>query len=338
MNNVINIDHKLICKVKEFLLKNNLIKQNNSVNKIIVGLSGGPDSICLLNILKKLESNFNLKLIAAHLDHEWRDKSALDVEFCKKVSKELDVDFVFEKASNIKPIKKIISSSKEELGRVLRRQFLTDLLHIYKADFIALGHNYDDQIETFLIRLIRGSSISGLSCIKAVNNFYIRPLLDIKKLEILEYLNFNSLDYLIDSTNDQDLYLRNKIRKYVVPQLRFCDNRFDLNFKKSLLNLQKTDLFIEDLAFKLFSQITIKDGNDLIIDKIKFIELENNYSYLYHRIILLWLCQNNVEFIPSTLFFNEILKFIKYANSKIHKIHVNWHIYREKNYIRIVKV
>ncbi len=325
-----------LSKVKDFILKNNILKFNN-INKIIVGLSGGPDSVFLINMLTQLSVDLNLQLIAAHLDHEWRDNSSDDVIFCRQLCKDLNIKFVSEKLSNIKLNRKA-SNSKEEFARDIRRQFFEELLVKYQADFIALGHNFDDQIETFLIRLIRGTSMSGLSCIKAVNNFYIRPILDIKKSEILEYLKINNIFYLHDNTNDQDLYLRNRIRKYIVPNLRFCDNRFDLNFKKSLTNIQDVETFIDNLAKNLLFNIVLKEHDILVLDKKKFIELDKDYNQLYHKIILLWLCYHKVKFTPSTLFFNEILKFIKYSNSKTHMIHKNWYLLREKNLIKIVKV
>lgn len=335
-----SLDNKLIGKVQDFILKNNIIRLDDKPTKIIVGLSGGPDSVFLISILQQLKSILNLELIAAHLDHEWRNGSSFDVQFCRDLSEKLSIKFVHEKASNIKLVKRVTSNSKEELGRFLRRQFLEAVLYEHKAEFIALGHNFDDQIETFLIRLIRGSSIAGLSCIKMVNNFYIRPMLDIKKVEILDYLNANKLSYLKDSTNEQDLYLRNRIRKYIVPQLRFCDDRFDLNFKKTILNLQNTESFVDHLAQDLLRQVTVASERPffLYLDKKQFLLLEKNYSHIYHKIILLWLCYHKVEFVPSTGFFNEILKFIKNSRSKSHMVHNKWYLLREKNYIKIVNV
>lgn len=319
----------MLKKIEDFLLKNNIYNK-----KIIVGLSGGPDSIFLINSLNYFKDEFNLNLISAHLDHEWRLNSNLDVDFCKKISENLNILFIDEKASKIKLNKKN-SGSKEDLGRNLRRRFFENSLIKYQADYIALGHNFDDQIETFLIRLIRGASISGLSSIKKINNRYIRPILDIKKSEILDYLNINNLDYLQDETNSQDAYLRNRIRKYIVPNIRFCDKRFDLNFKKSLENIKETDLFLESLSKYLLDKISLEKNNALYLDIEKFKELDKNYNYLYPRIILLWLCYYKVEFNLSGSFFKEIVRFIKNSNSKEHNINKSWSICKEKNYLKI---
>lgn len=319
----------MLKKVKDFLIKNRIYNK-----KIIVGLSGGPDSVFLINSLNSLKSEFNLNIIAAHLDHEWRVNSSLDVIFCQKLSAELNISFISEKASNIKLNKKI-SSSKEDLGRNLRRKFFENILINYKADYIALGHNFDDQIETFLIRLIRGASIPGLASIRNINKNYIRPILDINKRDILNYLNLNNVIYLQDSTNSEDLYLRNRIRKYIVPNIRFCDDRFDLNFKKSIENIKDTDIFLENLSRELLNKISFKKDNILYLDRKKFLELDKDYNYLYPRIILLWLCYYKVEFSVSSSFFKEIVRFIKNSNSKEHNIHKNWSIFREKNYIKI---
>lgn len=320
-------------KVKSFILKYKLIKPHDA---IVVGLSGGIDSVCLINILKSFEKEFNLKLIAAHLDHEWRSTSGDDLNFCKELAQNLNIEFASEKASNIKLKKKPKSDSKEELGRLLRRQFFELVLEQYQASSIALGHHFDDQIETFLIRLIRGANISGLSSIKPVNSCYIRPLLEIKKEELIEYIKLNELDYVEDITNDYDIYLRNRIRKYVVPELRDCDERFDTNFSKAIINIQKADNFIESCSQELFDKITYKKDNITYIDRKKFIEfLSGNYNYLEHNIILIWLCSYGVEFTPSSRFFDEILKFIKNSESKKHLIHSKWFLSRDKDYIKI---
>ena len=154
------------------IIFNNLIAESS---KIILGLSGGPDSIYLLHKLASLRNTGTIKeLIAAHLDHEWRQDSAKDVAFCKQACKSLNVPFVSKKLSELNLSFK---GSPEEIGRNARRYFLEQIRTKHNADLIALGHHLQDQEETFFIRLIRGTSLSGLCAMWPKKGFYIRPLL-----------------------------------------------------------------------------------------------------------------------------------------------------------------
>lgn len=324
-------DNNILITVKSFVESHNLIKPHDT---IILGLSGGPDSVFLLYFLKNLQQEFNLTIIAAHLDHEWRTKSHLDNIFCKNLADSLDITYISTKASDIKLIKKT-SGSKEELGRLLRRQFFQDLANKYNAQSIALAHHADDQQETFFIRLLRGASISGLAGIRPKHGLYIHPLLNIKKQEIINYLNNNNIKYLEDYTNNLDIYLRNKIRNYTIPALRYCDSRFDINFAKTLDNIQQTEDFLVRITNSTFKEITQEQDNIIILDINKFLSCD---KFLYTRLILLWLCKAQVYFVPSTALFKEILKFLKQKDSGKHLMYNKWHIIKRKNLAFIEKL
>ncbi|MCL4361087.1 tRNA lysidine(34) synthetase TilS [Candidatus Dependentiae bacterium] len=313
-------------KVLKFIKDENLIEPEST---IIIGLSGGPDSVFLLHVLKKIENPYKLKLIAAHLNHEWRKDAEQDVIFCKKLCKELEIDFVSAKASDLKLSKKY-SGSKEDLGRQLRREFFEKLKKEYNADLIALGHHLDDQLETFFIRLIRGSSITGLAGIKVKKDFYVRPLLCLHKQEILDYLDKNKIKYVEDITNLSDQFLRNKIRKYVIPALKKCDERFEKKFLETLKNIAAADDLLERITLQEFKKI--EEDNKINLEK--FNDLNN---YLQDKILLLWLIKENVQFTQSTSFFKEIKKFLKQKGSKKHKLSEHWHISKQKNWAEIVK-
>lgn len=312
-----------------------VIEQGNLISehdKIIVGLSGGPDSVCLFFLLCQLKKQLNVDLIAAHLDHGWRSTSSQDVLFCKQLAEQYNVPFISKHASEITIKKKLYGSSKEELGRTLRRQFFSDLLKTEKANAIAVAHHWDDQIETFFIRLIRGSTIAGLSCMQAKQDNYIRPLINFKKEEILAFLHTNNLNYLIDETNESDMFLRNKIRKYLVPAARETDPRFDSNLKKAINNIQDTNQFIARLVDKNFQEITDKTSDGYILNADKFFDID---THLHKNLIIIWLCKHNVPFPISNAFLNEIIKFFKQPRSGIHKIHEQWSIIKEKNFLKI---
>lgn len=314
-------------KVLAFIKKNELIKPHD---KIVVGLSGGPDSIFLLTILDQLKSDLNLTLIAAHLDHMWRPNSQDDMQFCKSIAKKHKITFVTKKAQEIELKRK--PESQEELGRLLRRQFFEQVLREYNADSIVLGHHQDDQEETFFIRLLRGASLTGLAGMRPQNGHYIRPLLSITKAEILDYLSHHKIEYMTDYTNELDLYLRNKIRKYVLPALKKVDPRFDKNLIKAIQHIQSTDQFLDQLAQNAFQEISISKNSILYLDKEKFLTLD---PFLYPRIIILWLTQARVPFVPSDKFFNEIVRFIKQKKSQKHQLYPTWAIHKTGNLLQI---
>jgi len=135
----------LFQKAQNLIKKESLIASNST---IIVGLSGGPDSVALLHILKELKPELNLHLIAAHLDHGWRPESVKDAQFCSQLCRQWGVRLITQKLSEIKSRAKF-NGSREEFARRMRRQFFEDLMHEHGASAIALGHHADDQIETF---------------------------------------------------------------------------------------------------------------------------------------------------------------------------------------------
>ncbi len=314
-------------KILDYVETNQLIAPES---KIIIGLSGGPDSVFLLYFLNSIKQKYNLALIAAHLDHEWRENSNLDLIFCQNLADKLDIQFVGETARNIKLAKKY-SGSKEELGRALRREFFNSLLLKFDANLIALAHHQDDQEETFFIRLIRGAGISGLSSIRPQTGFYIRPLLCVNKQEILTFLEENNIKYLTDPTNLSPDFLRNRIRNKVIPVLRECDNRFDANLLKAIDNLQAADIFLEKLTEQYFSDIC---DLSLSLDTKKFFLLD---QFIQDRVILLWLCKAGVKFTPTTKLFDEIKRFFKQNKSNSHELYSSWKIIKKKNLVSIVK-
>ena len=192
---------------------------------IIVGFSGGPDSVCLLHLLSLLQEKMNLKLIAAHLDHSWRKESQDDALWCQQFCQKLGIEYASTTSTKLNFEPKY-NGSKEDLGRKLRRHFFEYLAAKYNAQTIALAHHADDQIETFFIRLLRGSSIPGLSGMSMQDGLYFRPLLQFTKSDILMYLKKNKLNYLLDSTNSQKNFLSNRIRLDLLPILSTIDSRW----------------------------------------------------------------------------------------------------------------
>ena len=305
----------LLERVEHFIEDHTLIDPGST---IIVGLSGGPDSAFLLHSLVGLAHKKKLTLIAAHLDHQWRETSANDITFCAQLSASLGFAFI---SNTIQELSLPFSQngSKEEFGRKARRFFLEKIAREYNAQAIALGHHFDDQIETFFIRLIRGTSLAGLIGIKPKDGLYIRPLLAIKKNEIMEYLTLHDKAYLTDPSNESDEFLRNRIRASVVPALRACDQRFDNNFAVSQHHLQQTHEFIQELSATILKEIS--DDTALFIEPLLSLHL-----VILHTILMQWLIMHKVPFSPSSGFLDEIIRFLKQPGDADHIFYQKWRI------------
>jgi|ERR1700733_4556886 len=296
-----NIEH---CIEQEQLLPAN--------STVIVGLSGGPDSVFLLHFLVTHVQQKNIRLIAAHLDHGWRSESAHDAQWCIKLAQKYNVEIVVKKLQGI-PITFKYNGSKEEVGRKARRYFFESLAQEANAQAIALAHHADDQQETFFIRLMRGTSLTGLVGMQAKDGLYIRPLLHTKKQDIIEYLTQHQLSYCVDGTNTSADFLRNRIRSEVIPALQKCDSRFDANFNKTLMQLQQTEDFLDVMAHQLFWNM-VKANN---LDICTFLDLPD---IMRHRILMLWLCAAKVPFTPSTALLQEIIRFLEKPGKGTHAI------------------
>ena len=199
-------------KVREFIHKENLIPNNT---KVLVGLSGGMDSMVLLDILILL----GYRCTAAHCNFHLRgEESDRDENFVKKWCKSIDIPFT---SINFDTKQYAVDRkiSIEMAARELRYNWFETLRRHHQADFIAVAHHKDDSVETVLLNLIRGTGIKGLTGISPKNGYIVRPLLGISRSEIEKYISERDIPYVTDSTNNEDLYLRNALRLNVLPIL-----------------------------------------------------------------------------------------------------------------------
>jgi tRNA(Ile)-lysidine synthase len=222
----------IFTKVLDTIKEYRLLYKNE---RVLVGVSGGPDSVALLYLLNGLKLDFKLKLHVAHFDHMLRKDSAKDAFFVKKLSEKLQIPFTSAKVR----VKKLAQKgSLEEIARGARLAFLFQTAKKIKADKIALGHNIDDQAETVLMRILRGTGLyglAGISPIRKISGFtVIRPLIAVSRKEIEAFLRKNKIKTRLDSTNLKNLYLRNRIRNRLLPLL---EKEYNRNIKAVLANM-----------------------------------------------------------------------------------------------------
>ncbi len=301
---------------------------------IILGLSGGADSVFLLHYLLSIKQENNISLIAAHLNHEWRDSSDADETFCKRLAQQHAIPFISERISTLKNKPAVKSSSKEVIGRIMRRHFLESVCKEYNTDVIALAHHADDQQETFFIRLLRGASITGLSAMRPQSGLYVRPLLTTYKKDIVAYLETHKIPFVEDPSNESPEFLRNRIRKTVIPALRACDKRFDQSFAQTLTRIQEADDFLHKYTIEIFSAITAIEDNRI---KLSTRFLADQDPVIQHRLLVYWFTQENIQFPPTKAFLDEALRFLLSLEGGVHAIHPAWSLVKKGRWVSIKK-
>lgn len=264
-------------KIYETITKYDLISSNQTV---LLALSGGADSTALLIMLKKLSGIINFKICAMHINHMLRGADAdADENRCAQLCKELDVICYIKKIDVSNHAKKN-NISIEQAGRELRYKELFLLKDELNANSIATAHHYDDNVETILMRCVRGTGIDGLCGIDIKRkDGIIRPLLYIKKTEIITYLDKNKIFYCIDKTNYENEYFRNKIRNLIIPKLTKIKPDFD-DIIIRLCNQAKITIDkIEKELDYYKNHIIIKDGSAKI--NIDMLYCAKNYIKPY---------------------------------------------------------
>lgn len=242
-------------------------------DKVLVAVSGGPDSVALLYALLEIKDQFDLNLSVAHLNHRLRGKeSDEDQKFVKNLARKLNLKF-FSKSIDVKKEANKRKLSLEECARLVRYRYLENLADRIKADKIAVGHQADDQAETFLMRLLRGAGGLGLSGIPPKRGKIIRPLIEIKREEIEKFLEEKSQSYRTDSSNLLPNYCRNKIRLLLLPQLKkkFNPKIVDvLNRTSNIISSQQQ--YIEKKCGEILNVVCkIKKKDKIVLDLKRFL-------------------------------------------------------------------
>ncbi|MCA9407767.1 MAG: tRNA lysidine(34) synthetase TilS [Candidatus Omnitrophica bacterium] len=246
---------KLIEQVKKTIIRYQMLSSGNSV---LVAVSGGADSMALLHILYQLQYSLGIKIIVGHFNHNLRLNSKKDQSFVEKTCCKLNISCFCGEWKN----PKIKNQSIEEAAREKRLSFLITLAKKHKISHIALAHHYDDQAETILMRILRGTGLQGFRGIlplrKQQGVYIIRPLLECRRNAIMDFMKENHFKYCVDPTNRETKYFRNKIRHQLLPYL---EKNYSTNISEVLSNLAehiRVDFeFIQDYAQKKFQKLAL---------------------------------------------------------------------------------
>lgn len=263
--------------VKQNILEKNLIEPGDNV---LIGLSGGPDSVFLFHNLVKLKVILSFNLYASHINHMYRGEDAQhDEDFVRELCGKYGIK-LFVKRKHASEYARELKVTEEEAGRILRYDFFSDNLKEIGQGKIAVAHNLNDQAETVLQRIIRGSGIDGLSAMSFKKGNLIRPMLNVPKSEVLDYLKENNYEYCIDKTNLHDDYGRNKIRLNLIPYL---ERNFNPNIQNTLYRMSETmerdKKIIEKYVDKKFKDVILqKTGKKVVLDLNKLKDLDPGES------------------------------------------------------------
>lgn len=273
------MENKVLNTIKEF----NLIENEDNV---VVGVSGGPDSMALLYLLLYAKKHLNFNILVAHVNHGVRGDEALEDElFVRRKADELGLPYF---STNVDMVgygdkHKI---SHEEAGRKLRYGFFRSILKPYNGGKIAVAHNMNDQAETLLMRIMRGTGIDGLNGMSYISGDIIRPVLNITRTEIEQYIEDNNIETVLDKTNLMPIYTRNKIRLELIP---YIEENFNPNLTKTLWRLSQTSqndtMFLQRYTEEKYLSLVQSQGrNKIVLDGEKFGKLDIS---IQQRIVIL---------------------------------------------------
>lgn len=324
----------VIDRVKNFINSNKLILENDVV---ACALSGGVDSIFMTYVLNKISYEMNFKIIGIHVNHMLRGEEAYEDElFVEKFCKHNNIEFKIYRV-DVKEYSKKNKISIEMAGREVRYKIFEDLKKENIITKCALAHHADDDVETILMRIFKGTGIKGIEGIKEIReNFYIRPILFLRRnSEIEKFLNINNIKFVVDKTNFSQNYLRNKLRLSIIPSI---NESFCMDITKNILNLKELSKYDNEFF------------DEVVKDYIKkYVEISREYMYIdkkcfnIHRAVLFRLIREAIFLFDGDI--NDIsLKHIKYIcdfvnknDGKVIQIRKKLFCLNEGNYLKFLK-
>jgi tRNA(Ile)-lysidine synthase len=245
--------------------------------KLLLAVSGGLDSMVLLHLFQEL----NCDIAIAHCNFQLRGVESFgDQKFVQDYAEDTGIP-IFVTQFDTEAFAKDYKLSTQVAARELRYNWFYELLETEKFDYILTAHHADDNLETFLINLTRGTGLEGLTGIPVQNNKVIRPLLFLSREEIEIYAKANDIQWREDSSNASDKYVRNKIRHHLIPVLKELNPHFMVSFLKTEGYLQESLAMVEDAAIMIYQQVASEVENRIHFNLNKLLQLPNYQSYLY---------------------------------------------------------
>lgn len=247
-------------KVKNTIEKYNLINEDD---KVLVGVSGGPDSMSLLHVLRSL----NYNVCVAHINHGLRENANKEEDFVRKYCEDNNIPF-FAKKVNLKD--NLFGMTIEEAGRRIRYDFFDEIMKKENCTKIATAHNSNDNAETVIMNMIRGTGLNGLKGIEPRRENIIRPLIEVTRKEIEEYCNNNCIKFVHDESNDELLYTRNKVRLELIPYIEKNINTNVINnINRMSKILYEEESFIDSLVDDAYNSGIVKETEGELIYNLK---------------------------------------------------------------------
>ena len=255
-------------KITAYIKKWNMLEEND---KVIAGISGGADSVCLFYVLLELKKKLNLNLIVVHVNHQLRGEEAdHDEQYVRKLCKKNDIPCEVY-SLDVESIAKKRKQSIEEAARDIRKECFSDTMNKYHGTKIALAHHQNDNVETFFLNISRGSGLKGLTGIQPVNDQTIRPLLCITRKEIEQFLKEKGVSYCDDRTNSSDDYTRNRIRNHVIPVLENGVNEQAVShISQTMEMIWKIQEYMDEETSKYYRKTIKEEKNGIMIRKESF--------------------------------------------------------------------
>ncbi len=319
---------------KQFLKTINKYSMLNNGDTVVVGLSGGCDSVAMFTLLQKYKDHLGINIIAVHVNHLVRSDSGIDEDFCVELCKKYNTP-IYTYSVDIEQLARKQKLSSEEVGRTERYKAFNN--HIKDETYkIAVAHNKNDVAETFLMRLFRGAGINGLKSIPPTRDNIIRPIIEIERSDLEHYLESISQPYCTDSTNLLPIYTRNKVRLNLLPMLK---TNFNENIVSTLYDttkiLEEENDFIQTITEKTLEEIKVFQETDfLALDLNKFYK---QHTYLQKQILLKAIS----TFIPhnqniSKKHINSILSMLSNMNDGERFINLPDNLIVQKSYDKLI--
>ena len=280
-------------KVEQYVAKRNMIQKGD---KLVVGVSGGADSICLLFVLMELQKKLAFEMVVVHVNHGLRGESAdADEAYVRKVCKEHGITCEVYR-ENMDLIAKERKQSTEEAGRDVRREAFGHTMEKHGGTKIALAHHMNDSVETFFMNLARGTGIQGMGGIRPIAGVYIRPLLCLERREIEEFLREKNIPYCTDSTNEEDDYTRNRLRNHVIPYLeKEVNARTVAHIGETMSQLQELQIFLQEQTEIYYKQCVKQHEKGYILLENSFFEAPASLRPFIIKRVLVQICQKEKD-------------------------------------------